>query len=320
MKKTKIMVILVLIMALVVSMTSCYIISPQRMKDLKGTYKLTRYTYIPSHERKEGRTPTTYDYVNDEKYKYEDYLVITGSGTGYYAHRDASGDAYVKEIRLSYEYNQEKSSHIDYVIYNDALTQGNTTGGTNKLGVSGKTLNYSLNAFDYTELFTKRPMRSEDRSIRWEKVDNATDLSYVTEQMGDLKSYSFDAFALRGIYKQAAYPKQDAYLDTEAYPDDPYQYYFFVIDTADGIGTAKVCYALKETPAEQVRQTLPFHLSDDGRTLTIGEQTWSASPSVSNIFIRYEGNIEWQLYIISNSVTDAVLDSLVQSYLPAENT
>ena len=111
------------------------------MSELKGTYRLVSYTYTPSHERKEGRTPTTYDYVNDEKYKYEDYLVITGSGRGYYAHRDASGDAYVKEITLNYEYNQENSSRIDYVIYNDALTQGNTAGGISRLGVSGETLN-----------------------------------------------------------------------------------------------------------------------------------------------------------------------------------
>ena len=311
MKKTKHAVALLLIAALVISMTGCYIISPQRMSELKGTYKLTSYTYTPSHERKEGRTPTTYDYVNDEKYKYEDYLVITGTGKGYYAHRDASGDAYVKEITLSYEYNQENSSRIDYVIYNDALTQGNTTGGISRLGVSGKSLNYSLTAFDYTELFTKRPMRSDERSVRWEKVDDATDLSYVTEQMGDLKSYSFDAFASRGIYSL------DVLFDTETqqYLESPYQYYFIVIDTASGISTAKICYALKDAPKEQIQETLPFRFSEDGLTLTLGEHSWSADNYSKNSFTRIDENVKWTLYLHSHSVTESALDNLVESYL-----
>ena len=289
------------------------------MNELKGTYRLTSYTYTPSHERKEGRTPTTYDYVNDEKYKYEDYLVITGSGKGYYAHRDASGDAYVKEITLRYEYNQENSSRIDYVIYNDALTQGDTTGGISRLGVSGKSLNFSLAAFDYTEPFTKRPMRSDERSVRWEKVDDATDLSYVTEQMGDLKSYSFDAFALRGIYSQDQSFFSETPQDPKIpYSDNPYQYYFLVIDTADGVSTAMACYALKDTPDQQVRETLPFHISDDGLTLTVGEQTWTSSPAARNAFARFDGSISWILGIRSHSVTKSALDDLVESYLAVD--
>ena len=311
MKKTRRTVAMLLIAALVISLTGCYIISPQRMSELKGTYRLASYTYTPSHERKEGRTPTTYDYVNDDKYKYEDYLVITGSGRGYYAHRDASGDAYVKEITLNYEYNQENSSRVDYVIYNDALTQGDTTGGISRLGVSGKSLNYSLVAFDYTELFTKRPMRSDERSVRWEKVDDATDLSYVTEQMGDLKSYSFDAFALRGIYGL------DVLFDTETqqYSENPYQYYFIVIDTASGISTAKVCYAPKDAPKEQIQETLPFRFSDDGLTLTLGEHSWSADNYSQNSFTRIDGSVKWTLYLHSHSITESALNNLVESYL-----
>ena len=316
MKKTKHLVALLLIAAIVISMTGCYVISPQRMSQLKGTYKLTTHIYTPSHERKEGRTPTTYDYVNDEKFKYEAYLVITGSGRGYYAHRDASGDAYVKEVTLAYEYNQENSSRIDYVVYNDVLNQGKTDGGTSRLGVSGKSLNFSLSAFDYTQLFTGKPMRSDDRTVRWEKVDDATDLSYITEQMGNLKSYGFDAFGYRGIYSQES-PRN---VETQEYLESPYQYYFIVIDTADGIDTAEICYALKETPTEQVRQTLPFRLSEDGATLTVGEQVWSADPLSRNTFSRREGNTEWMLYLRSHSVTYSGLDSLVQSCLPEINT
>ena len=98
MKKLRSIFAFILVFAALLSLTSCYIISAQPMKKVAGTYKLTTYTYTPTYERKEGVTPTTYDYVNDEKYKYEDYLVITGTGNGYYVHKDASGDKYVKEI------------------------------------------------------------------------------------------------------------------------------------------------------------------------------------------------------------------------------
>lgn len=52
MKKVKCLLSLILVLAFVISLTSCYVISGQTMKTIKGTYKLTKYTYTPSHERK----------------------------------------------------------------------------------------------------------------------------------------------------------------------------------------------------------------------------------------------------------------------------
>ncbi len=311
MKKLRFPVAALLLAALVISLTSCTIISPQRMRVVKGTYKLTSYTHTPAHERVEGRTPTTYDYVNDEKYMYEDYLVVTGVGTGYYAHKDASGDVYVKEISLGYEYNQDNSSKIDYVTYNDANTIGNTD-GVNRLGVTRGALNYSIVAIDYTEPFTRKPKRTQSLSIRWERVDRATDLSYVTEQLGELKSYDRNAFARRGIYRQ------DGIIDTASgqYLDDPYQYYFIVIDTADGITSAEICYALKETPNTEVRETASFSLSENGDSITIGGDIWTVDPFGGNYFSTERDGTTRRMSLTSRSITDAALEDLVKSYLP----
>ena len=71
-----------LLLAVLTTTVGCYVISAQRMKNVKGTYKLTQYTYIPQYERKEGYTPRTFDYINDEEYKYEDYLIVTGESIG----------------------------------------------------------------------------------------------------------------------------------------------------------------------------------------------------------------------------------------------
>ena len=165
MKTFKKLLSVILVIALAVSLASCYVISGQKMRAVQGTYKLTTYTYTPAHERRDGYTPTTYDYVNGEKYMYEDYLVVTGTSTGYYVHKDASGEAYVKAVTLRYEYDTEDSSKVNYVIFNDSITVNSDEGGDNRLGVNKNAFVYSKAAFDYSELITKRKMRTDSLSV-----------------------------------------------------------------------------------------------------------------------------------------------------------
>ena len=86
-KTIKKLLALALIFSFLLAATGCYVVQSQKMRDLKGTYKLTTYTYTPKYERKEGYTPKSKDYINGEEYMYEDYLVITGEGKGYYVTR-----------------------------------------------------------------------------------------------------------------------------------------------------------------------------------------------------------------------------------------
>ena len=248
MKNTRRIISAILTVALLLlSLSGCYIVSGQKMRTVKGTYKLTTYTYTPQHERKNGYTATTYDYVNGEKYMYEDYLIVTGESTGYYVHTDASGDNYIKEVTLRYEYDSEDSSKVNYVTYNDSVSVNSDEGGRHRLGVSKDSFNYSKAAFDYTELITKRPMRTESISVRWEKVSRATDLSYVTELLGDLKYYDYSSFAARGIYELTP-------TDT-AEGADEYLYYYLLLDTAKDSYSATVYYQRKGSD-EQVKETV----------------------------------------------------------------
>ena len=202
MKRIKRFITAVLIACFAISSFGCYMISGQKMRKVQGTYKLATYTYTPAYERKEGYTPKTYNYIEDAEYLYEDYLVVTGLDTGYYVHKSVDTVAYSKEVRLSYTYNEEKSSSVDYVVWNDALSKDSDTDAY-KLGVTKDRLNYRLPAFDYTQLLTDKKMRSQDLTVRWEKVDKATDLSYVKRQLGELKEYSYEAYGVRGIYEWA---------------------------------------------------------------------------------------------------------------------
>ncbi len=313
MKKFRFLLALLLVIAFAAALTGCYMVSGQKMDKVKGTYKLTHYTYIPSYERREGYTPNTTDYINDEEYLYEDYLVITGGGTGYYVHKDASGEAYVKEVMLSYEYNAEDSSKVEYVTYYDALNAGSTTNNGNHLGVSKGGLNFSRPAFDFTQLFTGKKMRSEDLSVRWEKVDKATDLSYVKKQISSLKEYDYQSYAVRGIYELGTVTD----MTTGEVTDNGYQYFYYVIDTAKGVTTVTVCYALSETPTQQVKKTVALaYEGTDWSTMTIDGVLWTVDPQWGTYYYSEQDGLKYQLTCVSVDISDSTLENFVSSRIP----
>ncbi len=310
MKRTRILLVILLIIAFAVNMAGCYMISGQRMDKLKGTYKLTSYTYTPSYEKREGYTPTTRNYIEDEKYLYEDYLIVTGGSTGYYVHKEANAPAYVKEVTLSYEYNAEDSSKVEYVIYNDALTVSSSTNNGNRLGVSGNTLNFSRPAFDYTQLITNKSMRSEDLNVRWEKVDRATDLSYAKAQVGELKEYSYQDFGFRGIYSL----EMSTDLHTGMAVESEYQYFYYVIDTAKGVTTATAYYALRETPTMQVKETVSLTHTGDWNEMTLDGETWR----FDGLYYNNESEgLKNTINKVRQDISDSELQYLIDSRLPA---
>ncbi|MBE6926349.1 MAG: hypothetical protein E7461_05840 [Ruminococcaceae bacterium] len=313
MKKSRILLVALLIVGFAVNMAGCYMVSGQKMDRVKGTYKLTNYTYTPSYERREGYTPKTRDYINDEKYLYEDYLVITGSGTGYYVHKEANAPAYVKEVRMSFEYNTDNSSLVDYVIYNDALTVSSSTNNGNRLGVSKNILNFSRPAFDYTQLFTNKPMRTEDVYVRWEKVDRATDLSYAQKQVGELKEYDYQSFAVRGIYELGT----PTNIENGELAENPYQYYFYVIDTAKGVTTATVYYALKETPTMQVKETISLSCTaGDWSEITLDGEAWRVDPTWGNYYYKESDGLKYTINQVGRDITEDELEYWISCRMP----
>ena len=313
MKNVKRLFSAILLVTLILSLAGCYTISGQKMKTVKGTYKLTHYTYTPKYERREGYTPRTFNYIEDEEYQYEDYLIITGTGTGYYVHKDASSSAYVKEITLSYEYDDENSSKVEYVIFNDALTV-NQDSGLNRMGVTKNSLNYTKSAFDYNELITKRPMRSEALSVRWTKVSRDTDLSYVKEQLGELKEYDYKAFGVRGIYQRNA----PWTIETGAVQDSPYQYFYYVIDTAKNALRVTAYYSMKESPNEQIVQELPIEcLSEDWNKIAIDGVTWNMEQPLCNNYYNDTEGLRTIITRVSNDISDERLEDLIDMWLPS---
>jgi hypothetical protein len=305
MKKMKSFLCLLLVMALLAGLSGCFVIRGQKMSKLKGTYKLTNYTYTPQYSLEGSYRPSNRDYINDEKYMYEDYLVITGNTTGYYVHKAAGVPAYVKEVMLSYEYSTEDSSKIEYVVFKDVLTTS-VQSGTNRVGVNGNILNYSKSAMDLFGL------RTEDIYVRWEKVDKATDLSYVKKQLGSLKEYDYKSFGVRGIYELKFEYSGDV---TDAVLPE-FQYNFFVIDPAKDALKITWYYASKEDPDVQIMSFLPLeNTSGDWSTITINGEAYTFDAFWNHYYS--EGNgFKNTLTCVSNDISDARLEELIASCMP----
>ena len=180
MRTIKRLIAVLLVAALLFSLAGCTVINPQRMYRVKGTYKLTQYTFSPQGE--EG-SASTVDYVLDGDRLYEDYLIVTGEGTGYYVHKSVGADATVTELSLSYQY-AEDGKKIGHVSYGNTDMENPHSGIS--LGVSRNTLAFSQTAIHYVEPFTGRQMSTKGVSVRFERVSRKTDLSYVESVLGAL--------------------------------------------------------------------------------------------------------------------------------------
>ena len=254
MKKLKYLFTAIITALSVVALSSCMIINAQKLDDVKGTYRLSSYTYTPEYERKEGYTPKTTDYIVDKGYV--EYLVVTGASTGYFIHKDNEMPAYVTEVQLSYEYDEEKTSHVRTISYKKP-----TDSEGQSLGVQKNKLNYSKPSINYTQLFTKKQMATSSWSVSWEKVDKATDLSYVQTQLSELKEYDSVSFPLHGIYELGYYP------------DLGYEYYYVGLDTSKN-GMKAYVYYKKTGEDPVVRQTYDLTKADDWNSFTFNGETW----------------------------------------------
>jgi hypothetical protein len=302
MKNLRKLISAILIIALALSLSGCYIVSGQKMRNVKGTYRLTNYSYTPSYERREGYTPTTRDYINGEKYMYEDYLIVTGNTTGYYVHSDASGDSYVKEVNIRYEYDTEDSSKVNYVIHNDSISVNSDEGGTHRLGVTRDAFNYYKSSINYNELFTNRPMATESLSVHWEKVSKATDLSFAEEQLGKLKYYDYASFAQRGIYELTGITEGEE-------GGDKYSYLFCLIDTARDAFTVTAYYALAGSD-ETVKKSIDVSAINKDELMQIMAQFGTVS----------YGGYEFSPSKVSGDITEEAVEQLIEYKLPAEPT
>ena len=172
MKKLKILSLALALLTFVATVTGCTFVQAQKMKNVKGTYLLT--TRTNTH----AVTGAVTDYVNDKGWQV--YLVVTGTGTGYYVFKDNQTEQpWYKEVTLSYEYDEDNSSLVRQVHYK-FLNDNNDY----HFGVTKDALNYSKPPVKITDKW-----HTPGESWTWKKESDAIDLSYAREKLGEIVPY-----------------------------------------------------------------------------------------------------------------------------------
>ena len=263
MKKIRAIFVACLLFFSVLFATGCYITQAQPMKNVKGTYQLTSYTITEKKKHSDGVVrETTTDMI--EKYGMETYLVITGTGVGYYVYKTNEIAAYAKEVNLSYEASSDDSSKYTRVGHKDYTSSEYTM-----FGITKDALNFSRPPF-----YISNAVRTNGESKSWKKVSKATDLSYVKEQLGEIPCYTLEGYAQEGGY--SVYFEYDAYLGEEFVP--LYAYYYVILDTVKMQATT--IYA--DTAAEgekpvKKEKTETITLVNGWNTIKIGDVEWQSS-------------------------------------------
>lgn len=230
-------------------LSGCYIVDSGAMSDVVGTYKLTNY------------------YTDEDMIAARGiclYIVIKADGTGYYAYSDNDTELYFSELRCRYTQDTEEPGHYSYVEldfrgdggdwFNLGINSGAGTLNARKPKYKGNLFEGNLEIDYYID-------------VDFRRVSSATDLAYLTMQLGYAKCLPFAALRLDGSYYYAGVT-YDAPEGGEVY--DPFVYFYLTLDLYSDTG--RVWYMLKSDEVAKNEQIdLSVAASDDGYLLTLGE-------------------------------------------------
>jgi hypothetical protein len=153
-----------------VTLAGCTFIKSQPMRRVKGTYHLTSYSIT------NGKTGAVTDYL--EKYGYQAYLIVTGDSKGYYVYKDNETSPCKREVFLRYVYNEDETNKVSEVEYSFDGKE------FEHFGVTRDALNYSR-----PSTYISDNWYTNGYSKYWDKVDGATDLSYVNGIFSNIQDY-----------------------------------------------------------------------------------------------------------------------------------
>lgn len=176
MRKLKLLSVMLVLTLLVSTVFGCSVVKARKMEDVIGTYRLTNYKIT------DAETKEVTDCIVDRGY--EVYLVVTGTDKGYYVHKDNNTEQpYYREVWLSYEYDDEDSSLVAFVAYKF----GQYDSKDYRFGVAYGGLNFNKPPFN-PQADWLNPLDGEDWD--WKKENDAIDLSYAQEKLGEIVPYA----------------------------------------------------------------------------------------------------------------------------------
>ena len=186
----KIVSVCVLAVLILSMLCACYYVDAGKMSKLKGTYKLT---YCVKDTAFDGDVPNSAENLLETK-NIVAYLVITGETYCYYIYKDNETGLYCKQVKATYTYSQEERDLIEYFEYNDGvsnISRDYPGSGSEKFAFHSK--NKNLNYHTITHKVNGKVWVRTGYEVDYDKVNKATDLSYVEKELGvKLKPSSYN--------------------------------------------------------------------------------------------------------------------------------
>jgi len=211
----------------------CYTVKAGAIKEIVGTYELTRYS-------------TTEDEIAAQGMRC--YMVVTASGNGWFAYEDNDTPLFYAELKLRFIADTQEPSKYAYVEV--SFKEPNKW---HKLGVnvSAKNLN-SRQAEMKGNIIDGNYGVDYYIDVAFTRKAKSTDLSYVEKQLGAAQTVlPYGAIALNGLYGYGWRDGVDETTLEEIGYEEPTVYAYFTLDLYTG--KAKAFYMLKsdETQREE---------------------------------------------------------------------
>ncbi|MBQ7369346.1 MAG: hypothetical protein IJW58_00045 [Clostridia bacterium] len=287
-----------------VFLAGCYVVQAQPMKNVKGTYQLTKYTYTRAYDHGKPK-PTAIDYIVDRGF--EEYLVVTGTGAGYFVHKDNETEAYCLNVNLAYQNSEEDSSKIDRFKYQIPLDNS----WSEDFGVTKGGLNYYLPSVNWGQWLG----HSKEVDIDWKKVSDATDLSYVETKFPNLTKYTNEEWAMNVVFELSS-TKNITTQEWVQEEDNPYEYYYIAINSIEKQATTY--YALKENLIQQ-KETKSITLVDGWNTIQIDGVEWTkndGSYTYKRTWTEGDNEYEVELWQAQREWTENSIAQMIQNRIP----
>lgn len=253
MKKIIITLLITVLIALCgLSLAACYLSKPSTVDDFAGTYELEVYTR--TYEKDDGTDAEPTNMI--EKDGIKAYLIVGKEGTGYYVYKSGDNAPVVNKIKIAYTYDGDDSDLLTEIRY----YSGCSTDGDGYPGKGEEVLGLTFGKKDKRLTYSMPGVfgRKFSQTVKYIKVDKATDLSYAQSKLGvTLKATEFELYGL-GLFVNSSY-----YQD-----DDPGIY--FLVNFKDNGEKADVYYAMKADGEDVVERDLPVSFTyADERTIKI---------------------------------------------------
>ncbi len=264
MKKVLLSLMTALFVALCgLSAYGCTMSQPGLMKKLKGTYRLTKFSRNYTNEDEQ------LDILARDKIKA--YLVIDGTEFGYMVYSDESSPLSSRQVRTTYIYDGD-TEKISQVVYEAEKTE-KALFGEERLGFMSRA--EELNRSTPHLVWENRAFKIDyNDSVVWEKVNKATDLSFVQKELGQtLNTAPYPLLPFHGAFKMVDY-------DLVQYG---YLYSFIRIDVFTQKAEAYYALSSDKKPVHETNLSVTYaaHQGNpaSAETVTIGNRTFFALPT-----------------------------------------